>query len=89
MHRSEGELGRNRDVTAQLYDLEAKSRIADEALAAARREQEDLRFANQSLGCRNDDVKCEIEALEHHCNVLTGQNRELNTELERFVQTDE
>ena len=34
VHRSEGELGRNRDVTAQLYDLEAKSRIADEALAA-------------------------------------------------------
>jgi hypothetical protein len=27
--------------------------------------------------------------LEHHCNVLTGQNRELNIELERFVQTDE
>ena len=38
---------------------------------------------------RNDDCKAEIEALEHHCNVLTGQNRELNGELERFVQTDE
>lgn len=89
VHRSEGELGRNREITAHLYDLEAKSRITDEALAAARREQEDLRFATQSLGCRNDDVRAEIEALEHHCNVLTGQNRELNTELERFVQTDE
>jgi FtsZ-binding cell division protein ZapB len=65
--------------------LEAKSRITEETLAAIRREQDDFRFANQSLGVRNDDVRAEIEALEHHCNVLSGQNRELNTELERFV----
>lgn len=72
-----------------MYDLEAKARVTDEALAGARREQDDLRFANHSLNARNDDVKAEIEALEHHCNVLSGQNRELNIELERFVQTDE
>jgi len=89
VRRSEGELGRNRETSAQLYDLEAKSRTTDESLGAARREQDDLRFANQSMGGRNDDCKAEIEALEHHCNVLTGQNRELNGELERFVQTDE
>jgi chromosome segregation ATPase len=89
VRRSEAELARNRDLTAHLYDLEAKSRIADEALSASRREQDDLRFANQSLHCRNEDTRSEIEALEHHCNVLTGQNRELNIELERFVQTDE
>ena len=89
IRRSEDELARNRELTAHLYDLEAKSRFADDALAANRREQDDLRFASQSLGCRNDDIRAEIEALEHHCNVLTGQNRELNIELERFVQTDE
>lgn len=27
--------------------------------------------------------------MQHHCNVLAGQNVELNTELERFVNTDE
>jgi len=38
---------------------------------------------------RNQDLKAELDALNAHCNVLQGQNRELNTELERFVQTDE
>ena len=37
----------------------------------------------------NADLRAEIDALQHHCNVLAGQNVELNTELERFVQTDE
>jgi len=38
---------------------------------------------------QNYDVRGEIDALQHHCNVLAGQNVELNTELERFVETDE
>jgi len=39
-------------------------------------------------GC-NDDMRAEIDALQRHCNVLQGQNRDLNQELEHFVQTDE
>lgn len=46
VRRSEAELARNRELSAHLYDLEAKQRVADEALTAARREQDDLRFAN-------------------------------------------
>ena len=38
---------------------------------------------------RNQDTKAEIDALNAHCNVLGGQNKDLNIELERFVQTDE
>lgn len=38
---------------------------------------------------RNDDLKAEIEALQHHINVLENQNRDLNIELEKFVETDE
>lgn len=34
-------------------------------------------------------MKSEIDALQSHCNVLNGQNKDLNGELERFVQTDE
>lgn len=41
------------------------------------------------MGGQNADVRAEIDALQHHCNVLAGQNVELNGELERFVQTDE
>ena len=37
----------------------------------------------------NADMRAEVDALQHHCNVLAGQNVELNSELERFVNTDE
>ena len=89
VRRSEGELGRNRDLTANLYDLEAKNRATDDNLTCTRREQDDLRFATQSLQAQNGDIRAEVDALQHHCNVLAGQNVELNTELERFVDTDE
>ena len=89
VRRSEGELARNRDLTANLYDLEAKNRGTDDNLTCTRREQDDLRFATQSMQAQNADMRAEVDALQHHCNVLAGQNVELNTELERFVDTDE
>ena len=49
VRRSEGELALNRNLTATLYDLEAKGRAADDNLMANRREQDDLRFATQSM----------------------------------------
>lgn len=89
VRRSEAELARNRDYSANLYDVEAKGRAADDNLTASRREQDDLRCQNQSLSASNTDCRAEVDALQHHCNVLAGQNVELNTELERFVNTDE
>lgn len=89
VRRSEGELARNRELSANLYDFEAKGRAADDNLTANRREQEDLRFATSSMQQQNADVRAEVDALQHHCNVLAGQNVELNGELERFVNTDE
>ena len=38
VRRSEGELGRNRDLSANLYDLEARGRAADDNLTCNRRE---------------------------------------------------
>ena len=38
---------------------------------------------------RNADCKGEIEALQQHVHLLESQNKELNIELERFVETDE
>ena len=89
VRRSEAELARNRELSATLYDIEAKNRGTDDTLGATRREQDDLRFATQSMSGANQDLRAEIDALQHHCNVLAGQNVELNTELERFVETDE
>jgi peptidoglycan hydrolase CwlO-like protein len=55
----------------------------------SRKEQDNLRFSNNNLMERNSDLKAEIDAVQSHCNVLQGQNKDLNIELERFVQTDE
>lgn len=54
-----------------------------------RKDQDEVRFSNTSMIDRNADIKSEIEALQQHINVLENQNRELNRELEKFVETDE
>ena len=72
VRRSEAELARNRDLSATLFDLEAKSRATDDTLGANRREQDDLRFATSSMQGANADMRAEIDALQHHCNVLAG-----------------
>jgi hypothetical protein len=46
VRRSDAELARNRQLTGNLYGLEAKTRTCEENLAVSRREQEDLRFSN-------------------------------------------
>jgi chromosome segregation ATPase len=85
----DSEQNRQRTLQAQLFDLEAKVRHIEDQLAIARKDQDDLRFSNMGMGDRNNDLRSEIEALQNHCNVLQQQNRDLNIELERFVQTDE
>ena len=72
VRRSEGELARNRDLSANLYDLEAKGRAAEDNLNANRHEQDELRFATQSMQAQNGDMRAEVDALQHHCNVLAG-----------------
>ena len=54
-----------------------------------RKEIDDVRFSNSSMLDRNNDCKGEIDALNAHIRVLEGQNRDLNVELEKFVETDE
>ena len=76
---------KNRNLGNNLHDFEAKMRHTEEHLCVARRELDELRFANQSIQARNDDTRVEIDALHYHCNVLQGQNKDLNVELERFV----
>ena len=70
--RSDNENDRNKALQSNLYDLESKCRHTDEQLGASRREQDDLRYANSKLGENNGDMQAEIDALENHCNVLTG-----------------
>ena len=38
---------------------------------------------------RNGDCRAEIDALQAHVNLLESQNKDLNTEMQKFVDTDE
>lgn len=64
-------------------------RQLEDQLLVTRKEQDNIRFSNNNLLERNQDMKSEIGALGNHCGVLQGQNKDLNVELERFVMTDE
>ena len=83
------EVGKGRELSATLYDIEAKNRSRDDQILVLRKEIDEVRFSNSSILDRNADVKAEIDALSAHIRVLETQNRELNIELEKFVETDE
>ena len=50
---------------------------------------EAVNYSNQALMDRNLDLKCEYEALQKHIVLLTQQNKELQRELDSFVETDD
>ena len=54
-----------------------------------RREVEGLRISSNQNKADGADLNAERDALEKHANCLQGQNGDLATELDRFVQTDE
>ncbi len=63
--------------------------MKDEQIQQTRKECDDVRFSNSSMIDRNGDLKGEMEALQKHVDVLEVQNKDLNFELDKFVQTDE
>ena len=87
--RSEDEAVRNRDLSGALYQKEAAKAATEHDLNHHKREEEGLRLENGKLCSNLYDLRNELEALRGHCNVLAGQNVGLNSELERFVESDE
>ncbi|CDW75674.1 UNKNOWN [Stylonychia lemnae] len=83
------ELQKNRELSALLFDLESKNRSRDDQVIVIRKELDDVKFSNSSIHDRNSDLRAEIAALQQHIAVLENQNKELNRELEKFVETDE
>lgn len=69
-----------------MYQFEAKLRATNEAVSGAQKEFDELKFTNETLHERNQQSMIEINSLANHCNVLQAQNRDLNSELESFVQ---
>jgi FtsZ-binding cell division protein ZapB len=72
-----------------IFKLEAQIREREDGINIVRKENDDVKFSNAGLTDRNGGLRIEIGALQQHINVLEQQNRDLNKELEVFVQTDE
>jgi len=70
--QAEGEDARNRDLTSQVFERENRLRNTEDQLIVSRKEQDNLRFSNQNMMERNSDLKAEIDAVQSHCNVLSG-----------------
>lgn len=89
MRQREAEGFRGKELQAVAFDLEAKIRNREDGINMVRKENDDVKFSNAGLTDRNGGLRIEIGALQQHINVLEQQNRDLNKELEVFVQTDE
>ena len=68
--QAENEDARNRELAAQQYEREQRLRQLEDQLLVTRKEQDNIRFSNNNLLERNQDIKAEIGALNGHCNVL-------------------
>jgi chromosome segregation ATPase len=89
LRQREAEVQRGKELQAVIFDLEAKIRSREDQINLVRKENDDVKFSNAGLTDRNGGLRLEIGALQQHINVLEQQNRDLNKELEVFVQTDE
>lgn len=89
LRQREAEIQRGKELQAVIFDFEAKTRAREDQINLVRKENDDVKFSNAGLADRNGGLQIEISALQQHINVLEQQNRDLNRELEVFVQTDE
>jgi chromosome segregation ATPase len=89
LRQRESEVQRGKDLQAVIFKLEAQIREREDGINLLRKENDDVKFSNAGLSDRNGGLRIEIGALQQHINVLEQQNRDLNKELEVFVQTDE
>jgi len=81
--------GRNADVSVQIRDSELRLKEKEDLLYNVRRDVESLRVTSHQYRTDAGDLLAERDALEKHAQCLQGQNADLATELERFVQTNE
>ena len=77
------------ELTSQLQSLEAKFYSLEVDERAKNTDLEAVNYSNQALMDRNLDLKAEYEALQKHSTLLTQQNKDLQRELDSFVETDD
>ena len=77
------------DLTANLQGLEAKFYSMEVEERSKNTDLEAVNYSNQALMDRNLDLKSEYEALQKHSLLLNQQNKDLQRELDTFVETDD
>ena len=89
MRRSETELGTNKSLMTRLFGYEHKYRQTQTHLDQTEQELHDLQAQNQALQTDIQAVQRDKNTLQNFCTLLERQNRELQSELQRFKQTDQ
>jgi chromosome segregation ATPase len=77
------------ELTAVLQNLEAKFYSLEVDERGKNTDLEAVNYSNSALMDRNLDLKQEYEALQKHSVLLTQQNKDLQRELDSFVETDD
>lgn len=77
------------ELTTQLQGLEAKFYGMEVEERSKNTDLEAVNYSNQALMDRNLDLKSEYEALQKHSMLLGQQNKDLQRELDQFVETDD
>ena len=77
------------ELTSTLQGLEAKFYSLEVDERSKNTDLEAVNYSNQALMDRNLDLKSEYEALQKHSLLLTQQNKDLQRELDSFVETDD
>lgn len=77
------------ELTSGLQGLEAKFYSLEVEERSKNTDLEAVNYSNQALMDRNLDLKSEYEALQKHSLLLNQQNKDLQRELDQFVETDD
>lgn len=77
------------ELTSQLQGLEANFYGMEVEERSKNTDLEAVNYSNQALMDRNLDLKAEYEALQKHNMLLGQQNKDLQRELDQFVETDD
>jgi chromosome segregation ATPase len=77
------------ELSGSIKDLEVRIRQREDQLMYLRKELEGARYSNQALHENNATMQNEVDSMNNHIRVVSGQNDQLTREIDQFVQANE
>jgi hypothetical protein len=87
--RADGERKESEDLGRNNNGARRKHVESSDLSGCLGKDIDSMRGCNDALMDRNHELKQELEALQHHADLLGGQNLDLQRELDSFVETDD